>query len=172
MRSNRSVIDRRRTSLDERDHVLGLLQHLERRELVVGRVGDHDVRLVARRPERVRAVVDTDEHRVLLPDEGLDPGELGLPVVTAHDHDDRPTGEVGGGARHSPAVQQQVLLAAEELGAVVGEALQLGVQAGAGRLELVADDLGVDEPTDREAVVAVEDLAVVHPQPGAVLDTS
>ena len=49
------------------------------------------------------------------------------------DHDHRPAGDPGGRPGQAPAVQQQVLLAAQELGAVVGERLQLGWPARSGR---------------------------------------
>ena len=74
----------------------------------------------------------------LLADEGADPRQLGavlLPVATTTTR--RAGRRSGGRLRGSPvAVEQQVLLAAEELGAVVGEGLELRRQAGAGRVHL------------------------------------
>ena len=148
--------------LDEGDHVGGLAQHVQRGQLVGAGAGDHDVRLVPGRAERVGAPVDADEDRPLLLDEGLDAGELLLPVVASHDHDHGPVGHVGGGARHAPAVQQQVLLAAEELGAVVGEALELGTQSQPRGLQLVGDEGEVDLAPGGDLPVVGVQGALVH----------
>ena len=93
---------------------------------------------------RVGAAVDTDEHRTLLADERPDAAQLVLPAVRPGDHDDRATRHVGGRLRDAVAVQQEVLLAPQELGRVVREALELGGEPAARLAHLAADDVGGD----------------------------
>ena len=80
---------------------------------------------------------DADQHRVLLAEEAPEAGQLAAvvgPGTTTTTGRPAMRVAVRGSA---PAVQQQVLLATEELGAVVGEALQLGGQPAAGLVHLV-----------------------------------
>ena len=67
-------------------------------------------------------------------------------------------------------MQQQVGLAAEELGAVVREALELGGHPAPGALEVVLEGVAVQDPAAGDLAVAVEDDAVVDPDPLAVAD--
>lgn len=68
------------------------------------------------------------------------------------------------------SVEEQVLLAAQELGAVVGEALQLGAQPAAGAPHLGADQLRGHFAPGRDERVAGVQHACVDADVGAVLE--
>ena len=97
-------------------------------------LADHDdVGAVPGGDQRVGAGVHADQDRALLADEPLEPAQVLAVVVAADDHDDGTALDHGAGLRDALAVQQQLLLAAQELGGVVGEALQLAWTARCGR---------------------------------------
>ena len=77
-----------------------------------------------------------------------------------------------GGAqrRQAGAVQQQVLLAAQELAAVVGEALELADHALPGRAQRGLDARTVEDPAGRHGLVADVHAALVDADAGPVLD--
>ena len=79
---------------------------------------------------------------------------LGVVLVPGDHHDDRPAGDPGRRPGQALAVQEQLLLAAQELGAVVGEGLQLGDQAGACLVHLRPHRVGVELATGRDGLVA------------------
>ena len=100
---------------------------------------DHDVGPEAGLEQDVGAAVDADQHRVaarggrrLIAASSARCSWPGTTTTTG-----RPAIRVAG-RRQAASVQQQVLLAAQELGAVVGERLQLGGQTAAGVGHLVA----------------------------------
>ena len=137
---------------------------------VLGGVDHDDVDAYAGLPQRVGGGTDADDDRVLLADERAYAGELGLVVVLVRHHDHRPSRDRGGQPGYAEAVQQQVLLPAEELGAVVRQPAQLRGQPGPGQLHLRRDRVLVEDPPARDLDVADEDGAVVDPDLGAVGD--
>ena len=100
-----------------------------------------------------------------------EPAQVLAVVVAADHHDDRPAARCTvRGLRDALAVQQQLLLAAEELGGVVGEALQLGGQPAAGVLHQRADLLGAELVAGEHGLLADEHRAVVDPHRAAVAE--
>ena len=108
--------------------------------------------------------VDADEDRVLLAQERLQPPARGSQLLAVGDHDHRPAGDRRCAAGQPDAVQQQVLLAAQELGAVVGEALQLADHARRAAVHLGRRrSSAVERAAARDGPVAGVHGAVVHP---------
>ena len=86
---------------------------------------------VAGRPARSSASAGgptADEDGALLAHEPRTPASSPRGRTSRADHDDRAALDRGAQRGQAAAVQEQVLLAAEELGAVVGERLELGHQ--------------------------------------------
>jgi hypothetical protein len=104
------------------EHVVGHRVH----------VADDQVGCVARLHQRVGTAVDADEHRLELPDVRPEHVEIGLVVVSAHDDEAVPAGDVGLDLRHADTVEQQVTLLLEVLHRVGRERLQLHRQPLAG----------------------------------------
>ena len=119
------------------DQLACLPEHrLGQRVVVVGpdqSCGDqHHIRPQPVAEQHVRAAVDADQHRPLLVDEAAQLLELLVVPRSAGDDHHRPPFDPGAQRGQSLAVEEQVLLATQELRAVVGERLQLGVRGRSG----------------------------------------
>ena len=136
-----------------------------------GLLGDHhDVRVVAGGQEGVGAAVHADQHRAGLLDEAPDGLELLAVLVPGRDDHHRPVRERGAGPGDAPAVQEQVLLAAEELAGVVREARQVGRHALAGLRHLGGDLRGVEHRAGGDGDVVDVQHPLVQAHRDAVLD--
>ena len=154
------------------DHVGRGPQRLGRgpvdRILVTGE--NHDVGGESHREQRVRAAVDADQDRSRRTDEAARPGQLIAVLMTLDHHQDGATGDRRAGGGDATAVQEQVLLSAQELTGVVREARQVGRHPVAGLLHLRRDRSTVQDHSGGDGDVLDVHDALVQAHRPAVLD--
>ena len=110
--------------------------------LGITRGDDHDVRGPAQAEQVVGRGADGDDHRRLLADERADCLQIG--VVGGADDDDRAAGDPGGERGEAAAVEQELVLAAQEVAGGVRERVQLDGKAVAGLVHLAVHLIEVE----------------------------
>ena len=156
--------------LGAQQHVVGGAQHLGgRQRLLVGADHEH-VRCQAGLREGAGAALDPDQHGALLAQEGLEALQLGHVVRAVGDDHHGPAGDAGAQPGQAEAVEQEVLLAAQELGAGVGQHLELAGQAGARRVHVALHVLEVARPAPGDRLVGHPHAALVDAHARAVAD--
>ncbi len=112
--------------------------------------------------ERVGAAVDADQHGLELTDVRPQHPEVLLVVVAAHHHERVATGEGGPQLRELDRREHEVGLALDVLEGVLGEALELGADAGTRLLHPSLDLVLAEHVTGAELLVAGEHGAAVE----------